>query len=248
MILLRVVGIVQARTGSKRLRNKTVLSLGSRTILGILLERISASKIMDQVVVATTTQQRDDIVERIALECGFQIFRGSEDDVLDRYYNAARTFAAGVIVRITADNPLTDAGLADSQVRHLIENDCDYVTTRNVLLGVGSEAVSFRSLQEAWRSANQRYQREHVTPYIYENADQFKVRYMTPPAFLKQQWGIRLTIDTNQDLELYAALQNYFGDLVPVDIRDVVSFLTRTPEIREINMSVRQKDYRELGS
>ena len=246
MILLRTVGIIQARTGSKRLSNKAALFLGKRTILEILLERLRASESMNEVVVATTTNQRDDIIERIASEGRFRTFRGSEDDVLDRYYNAARKFDAAVIVRITADNPLTDVSLADSQARYLVENNCDYVTTPKVLLGVGSEAISFHALEIAWKNATERYQREHVTPYIYENTAKFKVMYLDAPALFRQE-TIRLTIDRREDFEVFEALQNQFGDLVRVTTKDVIDFLLKAPQVRGINSGVQQKVYWETG-
>jgi spore coat polysaccharide biosynthesis protein SpsF len=244
VILLKTVGIVQVRSGSKRLRNKAVLLLGDRTILGILLERLKASKTMDEIVVATTTKQQDDIIEKIAIEDGCPIFRGSDEDVLDRYYNAAKKFGGKTIVRITADNPLTDVDLADSQVRYLLENECDYVTAPDALLGVGSEVISLRALEDAWMNAVERYQREHVTPYIYENPEKFRVKYVDAPDFLTQS-GIRLTIDHREDFELYVALQKRFGDLARVNIRDVVNFLLGSPQIGEMNRGLRQRNYLE---
>jgi spore coat polysaccharide biosynthesis protein SpsF len=240
----RIIAIVQARTQSQRLPNKVVIRIGGETILGILLKRLHKSATFDEIIVATTTSPKDDIIERIALDENTHIFKGSAENVLDRYYNAARENSAGCIVRITADNPLTDASLADSQVNFFAENDCDYVTTMNVILGVGSEVFSFHALQEAWRHSTERYQKEHVTPYIYENPQKFKVRYLEATGIFKEG-KVRLTIDYKEDLELYAAIHEHFKDLVNVDLSDVVRFLNETPKIRKLNMGMRQKDYLE---
>jgi spore coat polysaccharide biosynthesis protein SpsF len=172
------------------------------------------------------------------------IFRGSAENVLDRYYNAAKENSADCIVRTTADNPLTDVSLADSQVKYFVESNCDYVATKNIILGVGSEVLSFHALQEAWRHSSKRYQKEHVTPYIYENPQKFKVIYLEAKDIFRRE-KIRLTIDYKEDLELYAALHEHFNGLVDVKLREVVTFLDETPRIRKLNSGMRQKSYLE---
>jgi len=243
--MTNVIGIIQARTGSTRLPNKVIKKLGDKTILEILLNRLAKSKTMNKIVVATTTKKEDDIIEEITLSNGFEIFKGSEKDVLDRYYNAARKFKAEMIVRITADNPLTDIDLIDYQVGFLKGNNYDYVTTKNAILGLGSEVFTFNVLEKAWKNAKENYQREHVTPYIYENPEIFKIKYVDSPDFLKRK-DIRLTIDTIEDFKLYQRLYNRFGDLVNADISAVIKFLEENPYIAEFNKDVRQKDYNEV--
>lgn len=240
----KVVGIIQARVGSTRLPNKVIRRLGDKTLLDILLGRLLRSESMDQVVVATTTKEGDRAIEGIASNRGFEVFRGSERDVLDRYYNAAKKYEAQIIVRITADNPLTDISLIDSQVRLLIERAYDYVTTKTIL-GLGSEVFTFDALQKAWESAGYEYQREHVTPYIYENPSQFRIGRFDPPPLLDRD-DIRLTVDTAEDFELYQRLQERFGDLSGVEMQEILEFLEDNPDVKSINTMVRQKDYREV--
>ena len=240
---METIGIVQARTGSKRLKNKTVTRVGKKMILEILLERLTASETIEEIVVATTTSPADDIIERTVADLKALIFRGSEKDVLDRYYRAAKEHQGKTIVRITSDNPFTDVYLLDAQVRYLRGNSCDYVTSET-LLGLGSEVMSYRALEESWRHATEPYQRENVTPYVYENPGKFKISYLEPPPYAKQE-GVRLTIDYPEDLLLYEALEDHFGDLVRVDVSQVIDFLNENPRIRKINDGVRQKNYLE---
>jgi len=243
--MTNIVGIVQARLGSTRLPNKVIKKLGNKTILEILLNRLTKSKTINRIVIATTTKKEDDIIEKIALNSGFEVFKGSEKDVLDRYYNAAIEYNAGIIVRITADNPLTDVDLIDSQVESLIESSYDYVTAKGIILGLGSEVFTLNTLKKAWENAKEKYQREHVTPYIYENPEMFKLGYVNPPDLLKRE-DIRLTIDTIEDFKLYQELYNHLGDLENADIQKIIKFLDKNPKIKEINLKVRQKNYKEV--
>jgi len=241
---MKVVGIIQARTGSTRLRNKVIMRLGDKTILEILLNRLVNSKTLDKIVVATTTKKEDNVIENIALNNGFDVFRGSEKDVLDRYYNAAKKYKADVIVRITADNPLTDVDLLDTQMRLLMKKNYDYISPKKVILGLGCEAFTFDALEKAWKNAKEKYQREHVTPYIYENPEIFNIGYVNTPEFLKRN-DIRLTIDTIEDFRLYQEIYNHFGDLINIDIENIIKFLDENPHIKKINILVNQKNYRE---
>jgi len=243
--MTNIVGIVQARVGSTRLPNKVIKKLGNKTIIEILLNRLTKSKTINRIVIATTTKKEDDIIEKIALNSGFEVFKGSEKDVLDRYYNAAIEYNAGIIVRITADNPLTDVDLIDSQVESLIESSYDYVTAKGIILGLGSEVFTLNTLKKAWENAKEKYQREHVTPYIYENPEMFKLGYVNPPDLLKRE-DIRLTIDTIEDFKLYQELYNHLGDLENADIQKIIKFLDKNPKIKEINLKVRQKNYKEV--
>lgn len=240
----RTIGIIQARVGSTRLPNKVIKKLGDKTILEILLNRLAKSKTMNKIVVATTTKEEDSIIERIVLNNGFEIFRGSEEDVLDRYYKTAKNYNANVIVRITSDNPLTDISLIDYQVDYLIKNNYDYVSPKDILLGLESEVFTFEALENAWRNSNEKYQREHVTPYIYENTEIFNVKYVESPKIIKRD-DTRLTIDTQEDFELYQKIYEYFKDLIDIDIKDIIKFLDINPDIKKINQKVRQKHYTE---
>jgi len=239
---MKIVGIIQARTNSKRLPNKVLLKLGDKTILNILIERLLFSKMLDEVIVATTNNVGDDPIVGIAKNHGVGVFRGSEEDVLDRFYKAALEFKADVVVRITADNPLTDVNLMDYMVNVLIEGNYDYVAPKDIILGLGSEIISFRALEITWKSAIKKYQREHVTPYIYEHPKKFRIKYVEAPGELVGR-DIRLTIDAEKDYELLLKLYEELGDLVEIDVYDIVRFLIEHPNIRVINSNIKQKPY-----
>lgn len=242
---MKVIGIIQARTGSKRLKNKVLMKLGNGCVLEILLERLKKSKKLDDIIVATTIKKEDDAIEKLCNDLGINVFRGSEKDVLDRFYKSSKFYHGDVIVRITGDNPLTSIELLDKQVECLLKNKFDYVSTKNIILGLSSEVFTFDVLETAWKNAKEKYQREHVTPYIYENSNLFKIFYLEPPKYLKRR-DIRLTIDTFEDFELYLGLQKHFSDLVNVNIEEIIDFLDKNPQIKNINMNVKQKSYKEV--
>jgi len=242
---MKVLAIIQARMKSTRLPGKVLKKLGEKSVLEILIERLRKSKTIDEMVVATTTSKEDDIIIKLLESIGVKYYRGSEDDVLDRYFKAATLFNAKNIVRITADNPLTNVNLIDLQVKLLAKNNYDYTTVKNVILGLGSEVFTFNALKKAWEKARRKYQREHVTPYIYEHPEIFKIKCISAPNPLRRS-DIRLTIDTPEDLKLYQELYNRFKDMVNVNIRDVIRFLDKNPHIKEINRNIKQKHYMDV--
>jgi spore coat polysaccharide biosynthesis protein SpsF len=192
-----IITIIQARMASSRLPGKVLLDIAGRPMLAWVVERARRSKMVDRVVVATTTDPADDEVEAFCRASGYAITRGSLQDVLDRYYQAARAFSAGIVVRLTADCPLIDPGLIDETVQALYglplgagqAGDsrsraalpapvelCDFAADRlpppwgrTYPIGLDVEVCTFAALERAWREAGQPYQREHVMPYLYEN-------------------------------------------------------------------------------
>lgn len=241
---MKVIGVVQARTGSKRLKNKVLMKLNNKSILNILLERLKKSKKLDDIIVATTIKKEDDAIEKLCNYLDINVFRGSEKDVLDRFYNASKIYNGEIVVRITGDNPLTSIELIDKQVEYLLKNKFEYISTKNIILGLGSEVITYDVLETAWKNAKEKYQREHVTPYIYENPNLFKIFYLEPPKCLKRK-DIRLTIDTIEDFKLYLELQKHF-DLVNINIKEIIDFLDKNPQIKNINLDIIQKSYKEV--
>jgi len=238
-----IIGIVQARTGSTRLPNKVIKKIGNKTVLETLLYRIDKVDLLNSLIVATTTKKEDDIIEIISLKSGFKVFRGSEENVLDRYYKTAKEYNADIIVRITADNPLTDSDLMKNIISYLLNNKCDYVSSKETILGTGSEVFTFEALEDAWLNSKQKFQKEHVTPYIRENDKKFKVAYVNPVEALKRE-DIRLTIDTSEDLKFYLELCDSLGDLSLVSINTIINFLDANPEVKRINQHVKQRYYK----
>ena len=167
---MRTVAVIQARMGSTRLPNKVLAELGGRPMLAQVVARVRRARTIDEVVVATTTTRHVDVIEDFCAREGIACFRGSEDDVLDRYYQAARAFNADVVVRITADCPLHDPEVIDAIVGHFDPARHDYVSNtirRSYPDGLDTEVIAMAALERAWRGATWASEREHVTPYIW---------------------------------------------------------------------------------
>src|SRR5215470_15506655 len=164
-----VVAIIQARMGSTRLPGKVLLDIAGQPMLGRVISRVCRAKTIEQIVVATSTAAADDAVSAFCAERGIVCFRGSETDVLDRYYQAARLVQAKTIVRITADCPLLDPEVIDLTVSRFLEGGWDYISNVNPPTfpdGLDTEVFSFAALERAWREATSVTHREHVTPYL----------------------------------------------------------------------------------
>ncbi len=199
--------IVQARMGSRRLPGKVLRAIGPKTMLERVLDRAARARSVERVVVATTLESPDDQVERVARGSGCAVFRGSTEDVLDRYYRAALEFQAEVVVRITADCPLVDPDLIDSAVELLESSGADYASNARPRSsfpdGCDVEAFRFGALERAWREAQLASEREHVTPYIWKNPELFRLASFEAPAGFSQ---VRLTVDRPADLEFMERL------------------------------------------
>jgi spore coat polysaccharide biosynthesis protein SpsF len=209
-----------------------------------VLQRTLAAETLDEVIVATTIEPSDDAIIAFCREHGVACFRGSEEDVLDRYYQASRQFGAEVLVRITSDCPLIDAEVIDKTVRAFLTERPDYASNcvvRTYPRGLDTEVISFRALEQAWREAQRPYQRCHVTPYIYENSGKFRILSVTGDAdFSTCRW----TVDTPEDLEFVRAVYAHFRNQ-GFRWSDVVNLLEREPELAAINRLVGQKALHE---
>ncbi len=243
--VVRVVAIIQARMGSTRLPGKVLKDLGGESVLARVVKRTQRAKLADEVAVATSVQPGDDAIvrecERLAVAC----FRGDEADVVDRYHRAAQKFGANAIVRITADCPLIDPELIDTTIRAFLEEKADYAT--NALLvtyppGLDVEVMSADALGRAWHSAKEEYQRVHVTPYIYENPQLFKLISLGADGdYSRYRW----TLDTAEDLEMIRAIYKHFGQNGEMGWREILSLMRAHPELADMNSHVRQKSLRE---
>lgn len=204
--------IIQARTGSTRLPKKMILPFNKdKCIIQILLERLNREFTDIPVIVATTVNHADDIIADIASGSNCKVFRGSEEDVLQRFISAAEQFGVNYIVRICADNPFLDM----HGIRTLIEyadknNDSDYVTfakrdgtpAMKTHYGFWAEAVTLEALKKAASLTSEKLYHEHVTNFIYTNKDIFRVNYLPIPENIDNNSRIRLTLDTREDFEM----------------------------------------------
>jgi spore coat polysaccharide biosynthesis protein SpsF len=237
---MNVCAIIQARMGSTRLPGKVLTDIEGQPMLGRVVLRTKRARTVDKVVVATTTEASDDLIVDFCRQHGIEYFRGSESDVLDRYYQTAAEHKADAVVRITSDCPLIDPEVIDKVVANFLSGGFDYASNsvvRTYPRGLDTEVMTFQALERAHRNAQSPYQRAHVTPYIYENPEQFRILSVTGD---RNHSNYRWTVDTSEDLELARAVYARLGGDV-FSWNDVVKLMEREPELVEINRSVAQK-------
>jgi spore coat polysaccharide biosynthesis protein SpsF len=242
---LKVVAIIQARMGSTRLPGKVLKDLEGATMLARVVERVRRARTIDELLIATTDRPADDAVVAECRRLSAPVSRGDQDDVLDRYYRAAQLVKAEVVVRITSDCPLIDPEITDKTVSAFLEALPDYasnVQTRTYPRGLDTEVMSFAALARAWQGARKRHEREHVTPFIFEHPDEFKLLSVTGEAdYSSQRW----TVDTPEDLEFVRAVYARFKNNPEFLWRDVIDLLEREPQLAELNRFVMQKALHE---
>jgi len=284
---LNKLAIIQARMSSSRLPGKAMCELSGQTMLQYMLERVQRAKLLDGVVLATTTDPSDDILAQLSQNICLPYYRGSLHDVLDRFYQAAAQFQADVVVRLTADCPLIDPDLIDrtvgtflgipaekfladfsqllidnSPITNLIDFAADRLPPpwkRTLPIGQDVEVCSFGALKRAWKEAGERYQREHVMPYLYED-----ITFTQPHAPPAMGWyidqaitprglkvallnhepdygALRWTVDTPEDLEFVRRIADRFEGQSGFTWLDVLALLEQEPDLAAINQAVKHK-------
>lgn len=231
--------IIQARTGSTRLRAKVLMKILGRPILSLMIERLRNCKNIDQIVIATTKNKNDNEIVEIAKQNNVSYFRGSETDLLDRHYKAGLKFNADVIIKIPSDCPLSDPLIVDSIIQYYIDNKnkFDYVSNYHPPTfpdGMDVEVIPMSVLKIAWENAKKEHEREHLTPYIWERPDKFRignVKYRKN-LFLKERW----TLDYKEDyLFIKSIFENLYSRKRIFSMDDVLNLIERNPKFREIN-------------
>jgi spore coat polysaccharide biosynthesis protein SpsF len=242
--MTKVVCIIQARMGSTRLPGKVLKDLGGATVLARTVNRMRLARSLNEIVVATSIEGTDDAIVDEAGRLGVRSFRGSEQDVLDRYYHAALDSEATVVVRVTSDCPLVDPRVADEVIDAFRRERADYASNtlvRTYPRGLDVEVMTMDALTDAWSNAEEAYQRTHVTPYLYENPDSFRLHSVTGDADHSEH---RWTVDTLEDLEFIRALYAAAGSREDISWKDLLVAATRS-ELPKMNRDVRQKSLRE---
>jgi glutamate-1-semialdehyde 2,1-aminomutase len=227
---MRTVAIVQARLGSTRFPNKVMRPLCGSPMIGVLLERLSRSRRVDQIVLATSDDERNDPLAEYVLGLGYEVFRGSEQDVLDRYYQAARRAKADIVVRLTGDNPLVDAEVVDEILAAFAATGADYVA--NVAPptypdGLDTEAFSFEALHAAWQRAKKQHDREHVTPFIRDSGEFRLFNVALETDYSLERW----TVDEPADFELIKGVFEHFQPRRDFSWREVIALRDAKPEL-----------------
>jgi spore coat polysaccharide biosynthesis protein SpsF len=241
---MKIAAIIQARMGSTRLSGKVMKELKGKSVLSHVIERVKKSKLIEEIVIATTVLDRDIVIENEAIKCGAKVFKGSEDDVLSRYYQAAKVNNIDVIVRITSDCPVIDPYVIDEIISFYLEGQYDLATNAGADLaqrtyprGLDTEVFSFEALENAFVNGGEKYQREHVTPFIYEHSN--KIHYFKNDAdYSKYRW----TLDTEEDFELIIEIFNrlYKGSH-DFYLHDIIELFKQNPNLFSINAHIEQK-------
>ena len=242
---MRIVAIIQARMGSTRLPGKTLQDLAGKSVLMRVVERVRRMQRIDDLAIATTVNDQDDLIEKTCQENGVLAFRGNGEDVLDRYYRAACSFQADAVVRITADCPLIDPEVSDLVIQQFLDRKPDYacnVLRRTYPRGLDTEVMSVLALEQAWQRAKEPYQRVHVTPYIYQHPESFVLLSVTGQEdHSKHRW----TLDTPEDMQFLRMLYAKLPSSHDFGWRDVLEILDREPGLININQYVPQKALHE---
>lgn len=238
-----VLAILQARCSSSRLPQKVLKDILGKPMLLHQIDRINKSKLIDKLVVATSNDISDDIMEKRLTGSNIDVFRGSLDDVLDRYYQCALKYNPDYIVRITGDCPLIDWNIIDMVVKKHINEGNDY--TSNALEptypdGLDVEVMNFTVLKKAWVNAKLPSEREHVTPYIYKNRNLFKIGCFKNIENLSE---LRWTVDELEDFKFVKTIYELlYNDNKYFTIDDILKVLKENPEVGQINSQFKRNE------
>lgn len=234
---MKFLVLIQARCGSTRLPNKVLRDLCGKPALQRMIERVQKSKYVDEVMVITSIEKNNLPILRLCSDIGIRVGIGSEDDVLDRYYQTAKLIEPEYVIRLTADCPCFDAELLDLAIKSL-EEDTDYcgMISESFADGLDLEIIKFSALKRAWNEAVHTFEREHVTQYIVRHPELFKIQNFESPigCFGNYRW----TVDEPEDYEVVKCIYNYFFETeIGMDFtyRDILTYMKNHPEVVEIN-------------
>lgn len=232
--------IIQARMRSTRLPGKVLLPLGGKTVLENVVDRVRQAKLIGRVIVATSTEPADDAIANLCRQKQIDYFRGSHEDVLDRYYQAAKHFGAEHICRITADCPLIDPAVIDETAKQYLAGGYDYASNSHPVAtypdGFDIWIFSFAALEKSWQDAKLPSEREHVTSYIWNHPEKFKILNVKNNLDLS---AYRLTIDEERD---YQALKLIVEQIKNLTMKNIIDFLDSHEEIKKINAPVERDE------
>ncbi len=238
-----ILAIVQARVSSSRLPGKVLLPILGKPMLQLHLERLSRMNLADELIVATSDEVSDEPIAGLCHKLDVPCYRGSLEDVLDRFYQAARGYQPAHVVRLTGDCPVADPDLIDDIVSYHLDGGYDY--TSNTIKptypdGLDAEVIRFECLEAAWREAELPSQREHVTPYIWSQPSRFKLANHENDEDLSD---LRWTVDEPEDYELIKVIYQHLYQVKPnFDRYDVFDLLEGRPELRQVNQAFERNE------
>jgi spore coat polysaccharide biosynthesis protein SpsF len=242
---LKVVAIIQARMGSTRLPGKVMKEVCGKPLLEYLIERVRKSKLIHEIVIATSIKTTEQPIIDLCNRLKVNYFRGSEEDVLSRYYVAAQYYKADLVIRLTADNPLIDPHIIDKIISFFLSDPTKYDYVSNTLdrtypRGLDTEVFSMKALEQAYHQADQPAYREHVTPYIYLHPEKFQLGNVTNDTNYS---SIRLTVDTEEDFSLIKKIIETFHHqkMECFHLEDIIQLLQQQPDWLSENRHIQQK-------
>lgn len=244
---MKIVAIVQARMGSTRLPNKVMKPIGGVPMIELLISRLALAREVDQIIVATSVDERNLPLVRHVRNLGYVCEQGSENDVLDRYVQAAKAHQADAVVRITGDCPIVDPALVDEVIRRFKLSNVDYFSNTNPPTypdGMDIEVFKFKALEKASQETNDLFDREHVTPYL-RNPDKYKIGSMHNGEDLS---GFRWTVDELSDFIVIEKVFEYFFPKTDFSWRDVLAMQLQQPEIFNINSHLMRNEGAVMGA
>jgi spore coat polysaccharide biosynthesis protein SpsF len=238
-----VTAIIQARMQSTRLPGKSMLELAGKPLIYHVIERTMSIEGVDTTVMATAVGEENKPIIELAESMNCEIFVGSQENVLERYYLASEKFGGEFIVRITGDNPFTDVHFAEISVRKAIDSDSDLLSPLNLPLGTAVEVIKKEALDKAYKLSNEPHHFEHVTPIIKEHPEEFRIeRYHVD---LKNPFkDIRLTVDTHEDYNFSKILYDNLYHGKPFSINAIIKFIDKNPELLKLNSGIKQRPMR----
>jgi glutamate-1-semialdehyde 2,1-aminomutase/spore coat polysaccharide biosynthesis protein SpsF len=245
-----IVAIVQARMGSTRLPGKVLANIAGKTMLEHIVLRLSRSRLISDMIIATSSKKVDDCIVQTGLKKYFKVFRGDENDVLDRYYHAAKSLNADIVVRITGDCPLIDPEVVDRVIEGFLAEECDYASNTLVCTypdGLDTEVFSFEALETAWRDARRVADREHVTPFI-RTSRRFRLHNVESDLGRVTR-HLRWTVDEPRDLEFIRAVYERLGANGVFNWYEVLELLDSEPTVGNLNSGLIRNEgfYRSIA-
>ena len=238
---LKIVTVVQARTGSSRLPNKVMMPILGEPLLLKMLERVMAAETIGLLVVATSTNKEDDTIEELCKVNGINCFRGHPTDLLDRHYQVSKKYNADAVVKIPSDCPLIDPSIIDKVITFYLDNveSFDYVSNLHPASypdGNDVEIMKFSALEIAWQNCKKNFEREHTTPFIWENPDKFRIGNVNWNEGIDYSTTHRWTIDYEED---YLFIKKIYEELYNKNrlftLNDILDLLNEKTDIYHIN-------------
>lgn len=249
---MKIVCIVQARMGSERLPGKVIKQILEKPMILYTLDRLRKSRYIDDIVLATSVENRENPLVDIVSSANYNVFRGHESNVLKRYKDASDKYSGDIIIRVTGDCPFVDPVIVDNVITYFEMNQFDYVrldVPESFIRGFDVEIFTKESLDKVYDTVLSmkvdesdkdflEMYKEHVTYYMYKHPDKFKIGYVKGSNFYNKEY--RLCVDTSEDFKLVEHIYDHFKN-EHVSSKEIVKYIDKNPELCKINYNVKQK-------